>query len=221
MTKVALVCFALSLGCSINNRSQGFECSATVPCDTGRVCESGFCVVPGGSGSNVPEDAPRTMVDAPRMTGDAGQMCPSQCTTCDPSGKTCDINCEQAGSACLQNITCPEGFTCTIECTTAGSCRQNIDCTKGNACTITCSVGESCAKVTCGSGACDLMCTGSHSCMQVDCSNSCACDATCSGATTACQNSTFDCPTNSLDEECVGIAGGCSSTFMPDCDTCQ
>jgi hypothetical protein len=169
MRTVALVCFALLLGCSINNRSQGFECGPTTPCDTGRVCESGFCVVAGsGSGSNVPGDAPRNSPDAPRNGNDGGQMCPAQCTTCDPTGKTCDINCEQAGSACAQNITCPEGYTCTIECTTQGSCRQNIDCTKGNACTITCSVGESCAHVACGSGACDVMCNGTKSCGNVD-----------------------------------------------------
>ncbi|HEY1811040.1 MAG TPA: hypothetical protein VGG74_01710 [Kofleriaceae bacterium] len=220
MRQLAFVCFALALGCSINKRSDGFACTSTSDCDTGRVCESGFCVVTAGSGSSTPEDAPRSLVDGPR-TLDAAEMCPPQCTTCDLNGKTCDINCEDAAGTCAQNITCPEGFTCTIECTTPGSCRQNIDCSNAEACTLTCSASQSCAKVTCGSGACDLMCTGSHSCAQVDCSNSCACDATCSGSTTACENSQFMCPTNELDEPCTGLTGGCSSTFMPDCNTCQ
>ena len=223
MRKVAFVCFALLFGCSINNRSQGYACTATSDCDTGRVCESGFCVVAGsgsGSGSNVPADGPRA-VDAPHGVGDAGEMCPSQCTTCDLTGKTCDVNCEQAGSACAQNIVCPEGFTCTIECTTQGSCRQNIDCTKGDGCTLTCSAGQSCAHVACGSGACDVMCNGLNTCKTVDCSNSCACDVTCGAATNGCGNDNISCPTNDLDEECTGITGGCSSSFMPDCDTCQ
>jgi hypothetical protein len=36
---------------------------------------------------------------------------------------------------------------------------------------------------------------------------------TCGAATAGCGND--------LDEECTGITGGCSSTFMPDCNTCQ
>ncbi|HWO19057.1 MAG TPA: hypothetical protein VNO30_09775 [Kofleriaceae bacterium] len=63
------VALALGAGCSFPTASVGYRCEVTADCETGRVCDQGFCVAPGG-------------VDArPMPTGDDGDDPPAfDCT---------------------------------------------------------------------------------------------------------------------------------------------
>ncbi|HEY1547255.1 MAG TPA: hypothetical protein VGG28_05525 [Kofleriaceae bacterium] len=217
------VCFTFTLSCSIDKRSGAFSCTSSDQCDTGRVCVDGFCVVSGGSGTQI--DAPQSMggSDAggvnPPPDGSTGDMCPAQCTTCSVAGKTCEIDC--TNDTCNDNgpLQCPDGYSCTIACGALDSC-NDIDCTKAKACTVSCSGHGACQEVDCGTGECDITCTGHDACGgTIDCSQSCACDVTCGSGSTAtngpCQG----------DITCQGVlcsldGTGCSSQ-PPGCNTCQ
>jgi hypothetical protein len=217
-----VVCFTVTLSCSIDKRSGEYACQSTSQCDTGRTCIDGFCVV---SGSGAQIDAPITgghdggsgIKPEDASTGD---MCPSQCTTCSVADMTCNIDCTT--NDCNNNgpVQCPSGYTCTIACGAESSC-NDVDCTNALACTVTCGGRNSCQEVDCGQGKCDVTCNGRSSCGgTIDCSDSCACDVSCGSAAVTSQapcQGNITCPA----PQCDVLGGeGCMSTF-PGCNTCQ
>ncbi|HEY5922609.1 MAG TPA: hypothetical protein VIV11_13100 [Kofleriaceae bacterium] len=171
-TFVALVVAiaALSSSCSIRHRSDQYACTVNTDCDGGRICDNGYCIVPGSIDAPKPTDA--------RPPGDANN-CPDQCTTCNVALKTCSINCQQAN--CNNAVTCPPGYKCDIMCNTDNACRNGINCQMAASCNIDCTGKQSCENVQCGSGPCDVGCIGPASCRNVRCNNSCACDVVCTG----------------------------------------
>jgi hypothetical protein len=173
---------ALASSCSIHHRSDQYACTTNADCDGNRVCDNGFCIVPGTI------DAPGPLKDAQK--GDAASGCPTQCSTCNVQQKTCTINCQT--SNCTNAVICPSGYKCEIDCNTDNSCRSGVDCRMAASCNINCSANQSCRNVQCGSGPCDVMCTGPSSCRGVSCNNSCACDVVCTG-TSSCTGDPITC----------------------------
>lgn len=175
----ALVAIAIS-SCWVDRKTSEFSCSSDNDC-TGysptRVCDTdiGYCV----PGEN-PND------------------CPSICNgACNKGQKTCTINCG-TGTNCNGTVVCPEGYDCTINCSSGGcdavECNGNSDCTitcsGGNACgnidcsdsgtcDVTCSAGSACGDVDCNGSDCSVSCSGGNACDRVDCDNACRCDVTC------------------------------------------
>lgn len=169
----ALLAFAISMpACDVNHKSGEYACSKNTDCDSGRICNEGFCIV-----SEKTVDAPRG--DGPR--GDAmGSSCPPGCTACNLSEKTCTINC-MAGANCTNTVTCPTGYKCDILCNTDNACRNGVNCQASKACNVECTGKQSCQNVQCGPGPCDVACMGVASCKGVSCNSSCACDVACTG----------------------------------------
>jgi hypothetical protein len=174
-TAVALAFAVSTPACNIEHKSGGYACEKNIDCESGRICNDGFCIVAGSI-----DAAPRT--DGPRgdAMGSGSGSCPTGCTTCNVTAKTCTINC-MAGANCTSSVTCPAGYSCNILCNTDNSCRNGINCQLGKACNIECTGKQSCQNVQCGAGPCDVACMGVASCKGVSCANSCACDVTCTG----------------------------------------
>ena len=212
--KAALAGLALVLAaCSVSHRSQEFTCTTQADCVQGRACIQGFCVVPGGGGGM--PDATPPGIDGKQPPPDAPPpQCPPGCSSCDVSHHTCTINCMQ--TSCTNNITCPSGYACTIECNASGACRKQIDCQSGTSCDITCSTFGSCRDVQCGDGRCNVTCSGPNSCETVSCNNSCACDVSCSGSGSCGQ---LQCTSGFCQ---TTFPQGCTSTSQPPnlCDSC-
>lgn len=174
--------------CGFSTRSGEFRCDPEGGCDDGRACIDGWCVA----------GAPAADADVrPFSCGDFG----------------CVLEC--AAGECTEDLTCPAGRPCAIQCSGEGSCTGSIDCTAATSCSIGCTGDGSCrGRITCGGGPCDVDCAGPESCAQgVDCKAACACDLTCDG-TGACAG-TNRCPFNqcTAGNECV-VSGG------NNCDRC-
>ena len=169
---IVIAIAAASTSCSINHRSDQYACTVNTDCSGGRICDNGFCIVPGSQ-----IDAPKPPGDGPR---DGSTGCPAPCTTCNTAQKTCTVNC-QATNCTNNSITCPPGYKCDILCNVDNACRNGVDCRMAASCNIDCSGKQACAGVQCGSGPCDVGCTGPDSCRGVACNNSCACDVVCTG----------------------------------------
>lgn len=201
----ALIAFAVSMpACDVTHKSGEYACSKNTDCDSGRICNEGFCIV-----STPVVDAPRG--DGPR--GDAmGSSCPPGCTTCNVMQKTCTINC-MSGANCTNTVTCPPGFKCDILCNTDNSCRNGINCQMSQACNVECTGRQSCQGVQCGAGPCDVACMGVASCKGVSCGSSCACDVTCTG-NQSCGSSVL-CSSPACD-----TGSGCTSLPLF-CNSCQ
>lgn len=163
---VAIV--AVTSSCSIHHRSESYACTTNTDCDSGRICDNGFCIVAGS-------------IDAPKGDGRPpdGQNCPEPCTTCNTTQKTCTINCMTAN--CTSSVTCPAGYRCDILCNTDNACRNGVNCQQSLSCNVECSSKQACQNVSCGTGPCDVACTGEQSCRNVLCGASCACDVVCTG----------------------------------------
>ena len=171
LVALTILITAFASSCSIRHRSDQYACTVNTDCDGGRICDNGYCIVPGSIDAAKPTDA--------RPPGDA-TGCPAQCTTCNVQQKTCSINCQQ--SDCNGLVTCPPGYKCDIMCNVDNACRSGINCQMAAACNIDCTAKESCRNVQCGSGPCDVGCIGPSSCRGVSCNNSCACDVVCTGS---------------------------------------
>ena len=167
---LAIVAAALSSSCSVHHRSDQFACTSTQDCEGGRVCDNGYCIVPGSIDAPGPSDGAK---------GDAANGCPAQCSTCNVTQKSCTINCQNKD--CTGQVTCPPGYKCDIMCNVDNSCRNGVDCRMAASCNIDCTGKQACANVQCGSGPCDVGCIGEQSCRGVSCNNSCACDVVCTG----------------------------------------
>jgi hypothetical protein len=135
---------ALVVACMIDRPSDSLTCSTTDECagfDGNRVCMGGYCIE---------------------------QNCPDDCTTCDEANRTCIVECNAPGE-CDDIITCPSGWSCTVNCNGGGTCND-----------ITCSSNSRCA----------INCNGPDACSDIDCDSACQCDLTC--ASGACGS--FACP---------------------------
>lgn len=200
--------------CTINHKSNAFECSRQADCERDRTCVDGYCVT-GGTPGDAGRDTGPT-VDAPTdgRQPDAGELCPAGCTSCNQSTHTCTIDCSV--TSCTSEVKCPTGWACKIGCTTASSCSGGIDCTEATGCTITCSGTNACRDLACGEGKCKVSCTGSGSCRGMDCSDSCACDISCTGTQSGGACAESSCPAG-----CAIGFGRCTSTAIPQCNSCQ
>lgn len=203
------IALAMAGSCTINHKSDAYACTSQADCEADRACVTGYCVL-----DSTPIDAGRDTgpIDAPHdgRPSDGGGLCPAGCTSCDQGTHTCNIDC--ALTSCSAEIKCPTGWACNIGCTTPYSCRSGIDCTDATSCTINCSGPNTCRGLDCGSGACKVTCTGSASCRNTDCGDSCACDITCATGS-YCAETT--CPLG-----CSTGFGRCTSTAIPNCNTC-
>jgi hypothetical protein len=201
---------ALLAACSIDARSQSFECAVDGDCPTGRVCHSNWCVLPG-------DDLP------PADAGDRGdaaggadaalvECSEAVCDFCDNG--TCVLVCGSGGD-CAGGVECPSGMPCRVICSGVGSCGGGVDCSEATGCEVHCSKSDACAgPIVCSSGPCDVACTARETCQAgVDCADSCACTTDCSGAS-ACALPP-ECPY----DECVAGDGDC--TNGSGCDLCQ
>jgi hypothetical protein len=136
---------ALIAACFIERPSENLDCSVTADCESlgaDRRCVDGFCVVPN---------------------------CPADCSSCNETMRTCLVECSDADD-CDTSISCPSGWTCTINCNGDSAC-NDIVCNSGARCTITCN--------------------GAGSCGDVNCDSACQCDVTCAAG--ACDSTS--CPT--------------------------
>jgi len=172
--KLAFAILLTIVGCQIRHASDQYACDDTNPCEAGRVCDNGYCIVVGSIDAAKPPGDGGNRTDA----GNAG--CPPGCTTCSTAQKTCTINCQFGG--CDQAIACPAGYKCDILCNTDSACKNGVNCTSAAACNIECSGKQSCQNIDCGPGPCDVGCSGTQSCRDVACNNSCACDVACTGS---------------------------------------
>lgn len=215
MTPAGRAPFALAAAalaaCSIEARSTSFECAAQADCPDGRVCESSWCVLPGGGG-----DGGLPPADAMRGDGgraDAAVACSEAlCDLCDNG--TCVLFCN-SGGACAGGVECPAGMPCRVLCNGVGSCSGGVDCSQATDCTVECGKVDACAgPVVCGAGRCEVACTARQTCAAgIDCSDSCACTTDCSGGG-AC-GLPPECPV----DQCVATDGDCTSGAG--CDLCQ
>ena len=203
----------IASACLVDRKSDLLACTVQTDCASGRVCESGFCVVD--------ENA-----------------CPSECKSCDmsvtphicvldgnngasftcPKNVHCDITCASA-DAC-NNITCATGSSCTIVCS-AGSACNDITCS-GKSCNVMCTVANACDNVTCGggdNGSCAIACTADGACNSVHCPSACSCAVTC-GTATACGG--ISCPKGQGNKYCTASQndGEPCITTAPNCDQC-
>jgi hypothetical protein len=188
--------------CSINHRSDRYECEQTSECDPGLVCSEKLCVPSGG-------------LDAGGKDGGSpdANTCPAACTRCMP-GNICVIDCAAAGANCGSQVVCPTGFNCDIRCSLQNSCRSGVICTNAASCTIQCTGRAACRGVQCGPGRCTVNCAAQDSCETVFCNQSCACSVQCPFVANNC-----------LNVQCTNLAcdtgKGCSTTQFPaTCNTC-
>lgn len=183
----AVIGFSAAWSCSIDRPSDTLKCTVQADCGTGRICESGYCIV-----GTLPADA-RELV------------CPSTICNggCDLATATCTITGTGSG-----NITCPDGWNCDISCPTAGACGM-VNCINAGArgCDIDCTATDACSAITCNTKNCNVTCTGSASCGSVGCTTG-DCTRTCTGSN-ACGSMT--CTTGACIETCSGGSAACGS----------
>jgi hypothetical protein len=192
---------AAASSCSIDHRSDDFECDSTHPCTGGRVCQEGLCVIVGGGTPDA------RVSDAPILPPD-GRVCPETCDECVFPTMTCIID-----GAAGEQVVCPEDWHCNVTCDAQQACAR-VDCEKSLSCTVLCSAFGTCDDVRCPvDGDCDVTCSGSQSCAAVDCDQSCACDVRCQHVS-SCSNS-IDCPLG------CQFGSGCTSVAIPGCDNCM
>lgn len=170
---LGLCALMLLAACSFDRRSGAFECSDTEPCtDPGRVCENGWCVIPGSGGI----DGTVSTIDA-MSTGVDAFVCPAECSRCE--GALCVIECAGSGD-CAEGVQCPTGVACRVDCSGDNSCAGGVECLSPD-CDINCSGINACAtQIECGTGRCDVNCSGVGSCAAgLDCSDACECVSVC------------------------------------------
>jgi hypothetical protein len=175
-TLATILISSVIVACFVDRPTEELSCSNNSQCagfGEFRVCGSGYCVVPN---------------------------CPADCTSCDEAAMTCQVDCTTA-QGCSREITCPAGWSCTINCVGDGAC-SDIECQAGAKCVIAC--------------------TGDNACGDVRCSSACQCDLDCVGA--ACDSKS--CPTignggNQVRCTSDGTATGeCDSTVDSRCTRC-
>ena len=196
---LTFLAFALALvhgqvGCTIDTRSDLYDCAGPSDCDADRLCIDGFCISSEIVGCTAPDRVNCTFSCTEAGACPDQIVCPSgyQCRVeCGDDGCAGGIDCTAAtscsvacagGAACAGPITCGAGF-CTVDCSIAGACTAAIDCGQASTCDIQCRSANTCTgPIACQGSECNVTCSGSTSCTQgVDCSDACACDTNCTG----------------------------------------
>ena len=200
---VTLAASMLMWSCRTERVSDNFTCFDDDDCDSGRICDTGYCVV-----GNRPADA--RMIDA--------EVCPAICaTTCNLQTRECPISGTGSGS-----IQCPPNWNCDITCPTAGACGA-IMCSGATSCKVNCASADACLGILCGTADCNIQCTGQNACGNITCTSG-DCTATCTGVD-ACGN--LSCTTGNCTETCTGgggqqVCGSLSCTSTGGCTrTCD
>jgi hypothetical protein len=158
------VCDATASTTTWSNAANLTSCQGNQYCVSG-ACEQGCNIngttyAPGAS-----DPASPCNVCAPREN--PGQWT-SPCTTCNIPLSTCTIDCTTPGS-CNQGgnqITCPGGLSCVVDCSETSSC-QNLTITSNGPLDVECSGAQSCLNTTIdclGAGTCSVNCTGPQAC---------------------------------------------------------
>ena len=142
-TLAALFGVTFAVACLVDRPSEDLTCSTTADCGRFpelRACIDHYCVV---------------------------QDCPDDCTACDESAKTCQVDCSSADD-CSGDITCPDGWNCTIRCIGDGAC-NDVNCQSGSQCSIVCMGDGACGDIRCDDACqCDLDCVGG-ACSSMQC----------------------------------------------------
>lgn len=148
-----------------------------------------------------------------------GDRCVIDCTGGDcidevecPPGIPCEVDCSAVG-ACSGGVDCGSASTCEVKCSAKDSCIGGVDCRGGGACQVECSGRDSCVGgIVCGGGACEVECSSQGACVGgVECGDACRCGVSCTAQET-CLGGT-ECL-----EGCSGDDLSCLSTDS--CDRC-
>ncbi|MGE5181155.1 MAG: hypothetical protein ACM31C_03790 [Acidobacteriota bacterium] len=147
---------AVLAACTVSRKTDSLACTTSNDCNNGRTCIEGYCV-----------------------TSAAGS-CPTPCTSC--TGTQCNILVTSGG----QDITCPAGFSCAINCS-------------GDA---------ACGDIVCGPDQCSITCQGTAACGAINCASSCGCQVNCASGDCGANS----CPTGRMGAACVNGSGLCSTS---------
>jgi hypothetical protein len=145
---------------------------------------------PGADGgpfiSGAPHDSGKDLVPEPGATPDGAELdaaadawsdftadagpCPNECSSC--VGAVCEIECP--GEKCHQTITCPDKFSCRVNCAENGACSgTTIKCAADKWCSLHCAKNGACATVSVNaawvSNFC-VQCNEANSCAGIGCS---------------------------------------------------
>jgi hypothetical protein len=193
--------------CRIDRPSESLVCYGHADCETGRICEGGYCIV-----GVLPADA--RDLDA--------AVCPSVCNgSCNFSTSTCMI----IGTG--SNVTCPTGWNCHIECPTANACGA-VNCGSAASCDIECTAGNACASISCMTKNCDVTCTGANACGNISCTSG-NCTAACSGGNNLAVCGSLTCGAGNCTRTCTGTnacgtmncaGGACTEVCGGGADAC-
>ena len=162
------------------------------PCSLGKgSCDgAGFCIEcgvdppPTGDPNNCPSVCTGgcTMLGICTINCLTKQQCKDDNITC-PPGYACHLNCSGSDQGCQGTaLHCPADFPCAVTCLNGiQSCKDaDIHCSSNGTCTITCGGGQNCqnTNVYCGSDACTAACAsfGDPPTLQ-NCQGACLCTA--------------------------------------------
>lgn len=198
-----ILSLGLLAGCSFDNRSNAFACETQSECTDGRVCEMGWCVVPGAGLHDANLALPDANLALPDATPDAmpPDATPPECLAC--TGGTCTEDCAIVGDCSYDCAvdSCDCSFSCTADAT-----KCNGECKANTTCSVDCGGAKQCHP-KCKSGAiCDFDCTGVSDCKRAKCEGTAECllnctDTTgmnckwdvCDGVETSCPNNIIAC----------------------------
>jgi hypothetical protein len=177
----AVLAFLLAGSCLLDRRSTDFECTQSTDCETGRVCEGGFCI------------RASLDCDGARCSANCDDETPCGALVC-PAGFSCNFDCDSPG-ACT-SIDCSEAAFCDIDCTAPNACGPVVCGRDGTGeCDIECTAQNACAGITCDDACkCDVDCDiGGDGCEQPS-----TCPATgvdCDDGDNGCDSSDAGCDT--------------------------
>ncbi len=233
---------ALLTHCRPEMRSGAFHCETATDCDSGRVCESGWCVVAGAEcvdladGESCDDGLFCTTNDVCAAGSCVGSGDPCAANPCETA--TCDETADACGAGtCGDSICCgasgEDASTCVVDCTpvcgddsctggeTVVTCPADCSVCGDGSCTgpedgIACS--EDCS-LTCGDGTCDP--TEDNCNCPVDCGASICSDTICcvGDGEDSC-TCTYDCGDDCGDGCCSGTETACTCPGDCNADVC-
>ena len=193
----------------------GLGAVGTLAGDAGNGGPDGGDGTAGEGGRDASEEGLEVFLDAQPIFDAALDTNPANClAVCDAGvcdGGTCVIAC-RGGNPCPpdQQVVCPPGVPCEVDCIAANSCNRGVDCTQATRCKIGCIGDNTCAEnkvlctgdscvvdckgpttcnrgVACDAGSCIIRCTGSDSCHEnkIECYSD-TCSVQCGNGQTAC-----------------------------------
>ena len=172
---VASVAAGIVAGC-------GIDVVGTFDLGTDASVDTKPALPPGNDGSIVTDadaDADADAMEAGLACADS--TCVANGGRCEDGGNNCIIECNEAGTNCLGDITCPPGIGCRVVCAFDDTCIQQVDCTLATSCDVTCSGKHTCAGIACAGTSCKVACSGMDSCEMglIDCKATDSCNIAC------------------------------------------